>query len=101
MPTLRDDQVGWASSTVTSRVFKDPSPRVECPLCDKPMNPAGNIGTHTVAHPSGRFVAYYRTHKSCAQEALPTERADLDAQAIALLDAELERHRGLEVLRPH
>lgn len=83
MPRLAEHQVGFATR---EGVTRDVSPEVDCPYCDQKMNPRGNIRTHTVRHPGGTQIAFYRTHKSCALEANPCERDALDHQAIELLD---------------
>jgi hypothetical protein len=93
MTKLTVEQVGWASQKALG-MFRDPRPTVECPFCDKRMNPTGNIGTHTAKHPTEEIVAYWRAHKSCTKEALPTEIEALNLEALALLEKAREDARG-------
>lgn len=99
MPTkLSENQVGFA---VRSGVTRDVSPEVACPYCDQPMNPKGNIRTHTVRHPNGAQIAFYRTHKSCALEANPCEENALAHQALELLEATNRQMQAAALLRKH
>jgi hypothetical protein len=98
MPTLVESQVGFATRVGITR---DVAPTVDCPYCDKPLNPLGNIGTHTVQHPKGNEIAFYRTHVTCAREALPCETVALDQQALALLEHSHEQARGAALIRKH
>ena len=98
MPTLSENQVGIGDE---NRVTKDVSPLVACPYCDKLMSPRGNIGTRTLMHPSKKQIVFYRTHRSCAEEALPTEIFELDAQALAFLEADNVQTRARGMLQKH
>jgi hypothetical protein len=98
MPILSENQVGIGDE---NGVTKDVSPLVACPYCDKLMNPRGNIGTRTVMHPTKKQIVFYRTHRSCADEALPIERDQLDAQALVFLEEENDQTRARGMLQKH